>query len=140
MTTAAGRAVRSAWEDGRWPGTWLRDDPRWHRAIARLSWYAHHLVERPRAVVQIVRDTSRTRDAGHGWRAALIVARGVACALTGRIDHHYPGYPEHPLAYELASWDHATWNGGEMECWSAVCAAVCTGRAWHLHVYVDSGP
>lgn len=141
--TGVRRQLRDAWAEGRWSSMWLYDwpdEPRWYRVVSRLSWHARHLVERPRAAWHIVRDAAGTRDVGNGPRAVLIVARGVACALTGRIDHHYPEYPGHPLAHELASWDHASWNGGEQTCWSAMCATVCTGRVWHLHVYLETGP
>lgn len=136
--------VKSAWQDGNWSwaigghgsGYW-HEQPRWYRAITWLSWMLRHFVERPRAAWQIITADGPHRDVGHGPAAWLRVARGVLCAFTGRINHSYPGYPDHPMSWELASWDHHTWAGNEYTCWRARFAAVCTGKAWHLHVYED---
>jgi hypothetical protein len=109
------------------------------RLRMRIARFGDAVDLRLEAARHVLRGTGG-RDNGKGVRAALRVARGVACALVGRIDHGYPDYAGHPLSWELASWDDRTFAGAEQTCWSATFAAVCTGRAWHLHVYEDSGP
>jgi hypothetical protein len=125
------------------PGhVWTRDETI-HRFLERTPgmylWTPHRFTVRDRleAAWRIVAPDHGHHD-GAGWQRRRLVVRTWLVLATGRVRGDHPYHCDG--AWELGSWNARTWSGAEQTCWEADFASVCTGRAWHVHLYTEGGP